>query len=181
MEDENKPLKIIRIIIIIIIILIIGALGFFITNKILENTNTTNFTNYLKQNGYKKDELGNYTKQIIDGTTITDYMFYKKDFILSKSISETSEKNTNYTTFTYNNNDTIDIVYNVQGINNSGTYSSGIQKATYNIKTNDFSCNIVLENDFDIKCNNLKKEASKFKKEVEDILKQSNSNAKYIE
>lgn len=181
MEDENKVKKTIKIVVISIIIITIGILIFFITNNILKNTNTTNFTNYLKTQGYKQDELGNYTKQIVEKNTIIDYMFYKNDAVLSKSITKTSNNNTNYITYTYNSNNIIDIYYNIQGKNNAGTYSSGIQTATYNIKNKKYSCEIILANDFDSKCNQFKSEAIKFQKEVEEILSKSNSNARFIE
>lgn len=179
MEDENKVKKIIKIVIISIVIIIIGILIFFIINNILKNTNTTNYTDYLKSQGYKQDELGNYTKQVVDENTVIDYMYYKDTSILSKAITKISENDTNYTTFSYNEG-IINISYNIQGMNNSNVYSTGIQEATYNIKNKKYSCEIILANDFDSKCNQFKSQAIKFQKEVEDILDKSNSNAKYI-
>ena len=180
MEDENKVKKIIKIVIISIVIIIIGILIFFITNNILKNTNTANYTDYLKSQGYKQDELGDYTKQVpIENGTIY-YTFYKDDSILSKTIVKVTENDKNYTTFTYNNSGDINISYNIQGMNNSNVYSTGIQEATYNIKNKKYSCEITLANDFDSKCNQFKSQAITFQKEVEDILNKSNSNAKYI-
>lgn len=185
MEDENKILqniKKIKIILIIIIITIIAIIIAYIAiNRFLINSNTTNFTDYLAENGYTQGEDGNYTKQIVDGSTVTDYSFYPNDFILSKSITKTLEKYTTIITLTYTNDNTIDITYNIQGINNSGSYSTGLQKATYDTEKSDYSCEIVLANNFDAQCNLLQQEAIEFKNEVEDILEHSNSNAKYIE
>lgn len=178
MVDEIKGKKIVKIIKIILVIIILLLIVIFAYLQIQTNISTKNYKKYLEENGYKKSEGNKYTKQITNGTTTTEYFFYENEFVLSKSITKKEKKATTITSLTYDNNNTIEINYNIEGINNSNQYTVGIQKATYN--SNNYDCKIVLKNDFDIKCDELKKEAIEFEKETQELLKYSKAKAKYI-
>ena len=179
MIDEIKGKYIVDMIKRIFFIILVVLISIFVYLSIKTKINTNNYKEYLIENGFKKDNSGIYTKQIDNDNTITYYTFDKDDAILSKAITKKEIKNTTITTLKYNKNQ-ITIEYNIQGINKSGNYSSGIQKGVYNTKTKSYDCKIVLNNDFEIKCNKLKKEAMNFEDEINKIFKTNNINSKYV-
>lgn len=179
MIDDIKGKYIVDMIKRIFFIILVVLFSIFVYLSIKTKINTNNYEKYLNKNGFKKDSSGIYTKQIDNDNTITYYTFDKEDAILSKAITKKEIKNTTITTLKYNKNQ-ITIEYNIQGINKSGNYSSGIQKGVYNTKTKKYNCKIVLNNDFEIKCNKLKKEAIDFENEVNKMFSANNINSKYV-
>ena len=166
MIDDIKGKYIVDMIKRIFFIILVVLFSIFVYLSIKTKINTNNYEKYLNKNGFKKDSSGIYT-------------FDKEDAILSKAITKKEIKNTTITTLKYNKNQ-ITIEYNIQGINKSGNYSSGIQKGVYNTKTKKYNCKIVLNNDFEIKCNKLKKEAIDFENEVNKMFSANNINSKYV-
>ncbi len=179
MEDENKIKERAKLIITILIIIGILITGYFIYKNTLLKTNTNNFTDYLKNNGYKKNKDNSYTKRIENNNKTIDYSFSQKTYVMFKEINIYNENTNETISLRYNNNNIIEISYIISGINVSNSYGTSYQQATYD-KNNNYKCEIISSQGFKAKCDTMLKEAKTFKKEINDILKQSNTNAKYI-
>ena len=84
MEDENKAKKIINRTIIIIIIALALVIGIIIYKNIQIKINNDRFTTYIKNNNYKKDENGIYTKTTTSGNESTTYQAIIDQYLLTK-------------------------------------------------------------------------------------------------
>ena len=84
MEDENKAKKIINRIIILIIITLVIVLGIIIYKNIQAKLNNDRFNTYIKNNNYKKDENGIYTKTINTENGNTIYQAIIDQYLLTK-------------------------------------------------------------------------------------------------
>jgi hypothetical protein len=183
-EKIRKGIKIAKIVGILLIIIIIIALivVFYNKHKLNEKIekNTSDFTSYLLQNGFTKNNDGSYSKSETNGNENTNYLFYPDDDVLSKEIVNNSENLQTNLLLSYNNDNKIEISYDCTGLNDNNQYGSTLQMGTYNIETKKFECEIVTNDNFKTNCKNMKTESEEFAEEVEVLLKGSNSDSKYI-
>lgn len=178
MEDENKAKKIINRIIILIIITLVIVLGIIIYKNIQAKLNNDRFNTYIKNNNYKKDENGIYTKTINTENGNTIYQAIIDQYLLTKE--QTTSTDTEFTSIviSYKQDGTIETSYKLEGYNQEGEIGTLYQKGTY--KNNDFKCEIVNNNGFKTQCPKMKQEAQKFEKEIKKIFEDNNINVKYI-
>ncbi len=177
MEDENKVKTVFRAIIIFLIIAIIIIIGIQIYNNWQNKQNNERLYNYLDKNNYKQNEDGIYYKTKKSGnTTVTDKAI-SSEYLFSR---DTLTEAKNYTTMSvqYKKNKTIKITYQIEGFDQNNNYGILFQKGTY--KNGKFNCEIVTNIDFKTKCNLMKKEAQKYEKEINNILKSQNINPSHI-
>lgn len=174
MEDENKIKQKIHIIIAIIAVIIIIIIGIIIFINIQQKINNDRFTSYIKNNNYKKDNTGIYTKQN-DQTT---YKAIYDTYLLFKETS--SSTNTSFTSIAtgYQKDGTIEVKYKEEGYNQNDEISTLYQKGTY--KNGEFTCKIINNNGLKTQCPTMKEKAQEFENEVKKILKDNNIKVNYI-
>ena len=178
MEDENKVKKIIKIVIITIIVLIVILIGFFIYRNIQIKTNTNKLYEYVKKEGYQKNENNYYTKDIkTENQTITEIIGAKEYPFAQKTITSTNDKYINIF-LTYESNNTVTIKYKSEEYNEENKIVTINQQGT--LKNNNFKCEVISNNDLNTRCNTMKKEVEKYYQKINNILKENKINLKYV-
>ena len=173
--QSRKKTIIITAISITLGIIIIFIFLIYMNNS--EEKNVNNFNTYLKENNYKKDENGIYSKtNTKDNITTTEKAISNK-YPLVKNITENKD---NYTSLTllYTNDEIIEIKYQVEGYDQNEEYGVLVQQGTY--KNGDFKCEIVTNKNFQTNCKYMKTEAQKYEKEINEIIKKYDINLKNI-
>ncbi len=178
MEDENKAKKIINRTIIIIIIALALVIGIIIYKNIQIKINNDRFTTYIKNNNYKKDENGIYTKTTTSGNESTTYQAIIDQYLLTKEKKTSTNTEVTSIVISYKQDGTIETSYKLEGYNQEGEIGTLYQKGTY--KNNDFKCEIINNSGFKTQCPQMKQEAQKFEKEINKIFEDNNINVKYI-
>ena len=178
MEDFQKNKKIILTIICTIIIIVIAVISLNIYKIYKQKESTNNFYTYLKENNYKKNDDGIYTKKTKQkNQTITNRAISDK-YLFEKDISEDNDDKYISISLFYTNDKTIEIMYQIEGFDQNDQYGVLFQKGTY--QNGDFKCEIVTNQNFKTECNYMKKMAKEYEKEINQIIKNNNINPKYI-
>lgn len=177
MEDENKAKKIINMTILIISIALIIVISIIVYTKIMQKINNDKFTSYIINNNYTKNEDGIYTKKIDQNDTTITYQAIIDQYLLSKNDITINNNGLTNITVGYKLDGTIEISYTLEGHNNNQTAVLH-QKGTY--KNNEFKCEIINNNGLQTQCQQMKKRAQNFEKEINQIFESNNINSKYI-
>lgn len=179
MEDENKVLKAIKYIKIGAVIIILIAIGIFIYTKWQTNENNQRLDNYLKKENYNKEnKFKIYTvEKETDNGKITNTALSGK-YIFAQRTEQLINNNYSYYTVEYRKDNTIFITYLEDGFNSKN--EEGITSQEGTLKNGKFSCDIISNNNFDTKCDVMKKISENYKKQIDKILKENKINIKYI-
>ena len=167
--QARKKTIIITCISIIAFIIIISLIIIFINNSNKQNTN--NFYTYLKENNFKQDADGTYTKTTTNSNKTITEKAVSNEYLFEKSITE---NNNNYVSLNlfYKNDKTIEIMYQVEGYDQDNKYGVLFQKGTY--KNGNFNCEIVTNKNFQTNCKYMKTEAQKYEQEINQIIDKYN-------
>lgn len=163
------------IIIFIIVACIATIIGITITyNNYKKEENVEKFEEYLIKNNFIKQKDGSYEKEVENDNNSIKYYYIKNTNLLTKEI-------------TVKSNETYSIRYEKQKIygkyqlegNINNQYIISIQKGTYDLKTKKYTCKIITDNKAEPKCNEIRKQILKYKKELDEINK-NKIDVKYI-
>ena len=146
----------------------------------MTNENTANFKSYLLENGYKDNKDGTYIKTVSENNKNIKYIFASDSSVISKEITQNIDGGNINVLLNYEKNNQIDISLQFEGLNKNKIYGTLLQTGNYNAKKSSFDCKILMGNDFKSRCDDMKSEAKIFEKEVNELLNNSNTNAKYI-
>lgn len=181
MEDENKIkniLKILKIIFIVGIIVAVITLIIFSTQK---NKNFKSLKDYLISIGYKETEDNVLTKEekkengsIVENIT---YIYSVEANKFTKEMINNSTTSKEQISMLYNGTDNLNISYYYEEYNNTTSRNYIMNSATYNIKNEDFDCEIIRNTqNNETRCPQIKAYSKQFAKEIQNIIDKSGIN-----
>lgn len=177
MEDENKFAKIPKIIKITLTIIIIITVAIIAYWQIQIHINNQNLYDYLKANDYKQNSDNIYFKTETESTTTTTDKAISSEYLFARDITH-DDDTYSFISLQYQKDGTINITYQMEGFDSENNYGVLYQEGTY--KGGKFECNIVTNTNFKTKCNQMKQEAQKYNKEIENILTNNKINLKFV-
>lgn len=170
-DNKQTISRIVLAIIIIITIVIGGYLGY---KFYMTKTNTEKFINYLTSTGYVKKEGDLYIKNSGDVT----YYFLKNDNAISK-IFLINDDNMLYNYSIDPINNTYELTLELKG-SSDGEYGLSEQKMIYDKKTTEYTCKVISNQGLPVFCKEMKVQLVKYQKEIQELIKQSGANEKFI-
>ncbi len=182
MVDENKSGKIIKLTKIGIIVIVIGIIIFLILNYFMQKSNEGKLEDYLEKEGFTESEnVWSKDEKETNGDTVTNitYLYTPNINKFTKDIQINAETDREQYRFKYNGNDTISVNYIYNGVNENNCMAA--QTATYNYKTEDFSCDVTYNSgNCPLHCDRIQTESKTFGKELKEVLDKSEVNQFFL-